>query len=80
MLKVMGSVEVGSKRLIVPHLYFTYIFIGLVSSVTYEVFGRAVLTDLFGWYYRNGLGNYLMALGALEMIVRTTLVNERILH
>ena len=62
-----------------PHLYLTYMMIGLVASVIHEVFGRDVVVALFSWYYANGLNTYLMGLGVFSYTFRVTLVKYGIL-
>jgi len=80
MLKVMGSQPTETGRIVMPHLYLTYMMIGLTASVVHELFGKQVVWALFSWYYANGLHNYLMSLGLLSYTVRSVLVNNGVLR
>tara|TARA_B110000285_G_C14997043_1_gene549383 strand:+ start:230 stop:502 length:273 start_codon:yes stop_codon:yes gene_type:complete len=68
--------EVTGGKIIIPHLYFTYMFMALTSSIIYAAFGREVTVLIFGWYYMFGLDSVLLALAVLEMIIRTSLSNR----
>ena len=68
--------EVMEGKIIIPHLYFTYMFMALSSSIIYAAFGRQVAMLIFGWYYVFGLDSVLLGLAVLEMIVRTSLSNR----
>ena len=68
--------EVTGGKIIIPHLYFTYMFMALSSSIIYAAFGRQVAMLIFGWYYVFGLDSVLLGLAVLEMIIRTALSNR----
>ena len=68
--------EVMEGKIIIPHLYFTYMFMALSSSIIYAAFGREVTVLIFGWYYMFGLDSVLLALAVLEMLIRTAFSNR----
>jgi hypothetical protein len=76
-LAIFGSQRQNNRLTVLPHLYFTYLFIGLLSSVVYEVFGREVLVTLFSWYYLNGINTVLLVLAVVEYVVRIMLINRK---
>jgi hypothetical protein len=68
--------EVTKGMIIIPHLYFTYLFMGLTSSIIYTFFGREVTVLIYGWYYMFGFDSVLLGLSVLEMLIRTALSNR----
>lgn len=68
--------EVTGGKIILPHLYFTYMFMALTSGIVYTFFGRQVAMLIFGWYYMFGLDSVLLGLAVLEIIIRTSLSNR----
>jgi|TARA_R110000744_G_scaffold339950_1_gene445092 hypothetical protein len=68
--------EVTGGKIILPHLYFTYMFMALSSSIIYAAFGRQVAMLIFGWYYMFGLDSVLLGLAVLEMLIRTAWSNK----
>ena len=68
--------EVTGGKIILPHLYFTYMFMALTSGIIYTFFGRQVAMLIFGWYYMFGLDSVLLGLAVLEMFVRTAWSNK----
>ena len=60
-----------------PHIYFTYLFIGFISSVIYRVFGREVLVSLFSWYYLNGIDTFILTIAVIEFVARVVLINKK---
>ena len=68
--------EVTGGKIIIPHLYFTYMFMALTSSIIYAAFGREVTVLIFGWYYMFGMDSVLLGLAVLEMIIRTSISNR----
>jgi hypothetical protein len=68
--------EVTKGKIILPHLYFTYMFMALSSSIIYAAFGRQVTMLIFGWYYMFGLDSVLLGLAVLEMLIRTAWSNK----
>lgn len=75
--RVLGTQVQDGKRLILPHLYFTYIFMSLMSSFVYHLLGRDVLISLFGWYYFNSVDQVLLGAAVLEMLIRVPLINKK---
>jgi hypothetical protein len=74
--RVFGAVNVRGRAVLMPHLYFTYLFMGLLSSFVYHVFGRGLLIPMFSWYYVNGLDNALLALSVAEIVIRAIVINR----
>ena len=68
--------EVTKGKIILPHLYFTYMFMALTSAIVYVAFGRQVAMLIFGWYYMFGLDSVLLGLAVIEMIIRTAWSNK----
>jgi len=75
--RVFGSQVQGGKGVVLPHLYFTYLFMSLASSAVYHLLGREVLVSLFSWYYLNGVDQVLMGVAVLELLIRIPLINRR---
>lgn len=77
LLKVLGSVKQNGRTSVMPHIYFTYLFIGFISSVIYRVFGREVLVSLFSWYYLNGIDTFILTIAVIEFVARVVLINKK---
>lgn len=77
LLKVLGSVKQNGRTSVMPHIYFTYLFMGFVSSVIYRVFGREVLVSLFSWYYLNGIDTFILTIAVIEFVARVVLINKK---
>ncbi len=76
-LSVLRSKRQNGRVVIIPHLYFTYLFISLLSSVCYHILGRDILVMLFSWYYINGIDTFLLMLAIIEYAVRAALIKKK---
>lgn len=72
-LSSMFPVLVNKKLIFLPHLFMTYCFIGLLSTLVYEVFGRDTLLMLFGWYYIGGWDEVLLCISICTYALRVLL-------
>jgi len=75
--RVFGLQFQNGRGVVLPHLYFTYLFMSLVSSAVYHILGREVLVSLFSWYYLNGVDQVLMGVAILELLVRIPFINKK---
>ena len=75
--RVFGVQVQGGRGVVLPHLYFTYLFISLSSSAVYHLLGRDVLVSIFSWYYLNGVDQVLIGVAVIEILVRVPLINRR---
>lgn len=76
-LSVIRSKRQNGRIVVIPHLYFTYLFIGLVSGGVYSILGRDALVALFSWYYVNGIDTYLLMISIVEYALRVILINRK---
>jgi hypothetical protein len=76
LLNVLRSKRQNGRVVVIPHLYFTYLFISLLSSACYIILGRDVLVTLFSWYYINGIDTFLLMLAIIEYASRVALINK----
>ena len=74
--RVFGSSVVKGRSVVLPHLYFTYLSIGLSSSIVFRLLGREVLVAMYSWYYMNSIDQILLGLAVIEMLVRVPIINR----
>tara|TARA_R110002050_G_scaffold73689_3_gene158458 strand:+ start:11925 stop:12176 length:252 start_codon:yes stop_codon:yes gene_type:complete len=77
LLKMLRSKRQNGRLVVIPHLYFTYLFMGFVSSVVYRLLGADVLVSLFSWYYLNGIDTFLLTIAVVEFVARVRLINKK---